>query len=430
MARIAFKTLGCRVNLFETDSLASKFEANGYEVVSDDSQADVIVINTCTVTNQSDQKCRQTIRQLRRKNPTAVIAVTGCMVNNHKEELISSDIADYVIDNGHKSALFGIIDDHFHKGIAEPDTYGIDPFGYDPAFNTFHTRSLIKIQDGCDNFCSYCIIPTVRGRSTSRKAEDIYRNISEVVDHGFKEIVLTGVNMGRYHYENTGFEALVENILAIDGDFRVRISSIEPDDFSDTFLSLFEHEKLAPHMHVCLQSGSENTLRRMHRFYTAEQFRAMCQRIRHFRPDFNITTDVIVGFPGETDAEFEESCQFAKEIGFSHIHTFKYSVRTGTKAATMPDQIPEHLKTERSQIMRDISMENKMKYFLQMQGQTQRLLIERIDSKGIATGYGENYIPVMIKNTKLQRNTFTDIKLGEIINTDDEDKMRFIGLNI
>ena len=424
--KIAFKTLGCRVNLFETDALASRFKAGGYEVV-DSGEADIFVVNTCTVTNTSDQKCRQAIHQIRRKNPNALLVATGCMVNHRKEELVQEGVADYVIDNERKSAIFDIVDEHFKKGHSDPEGYDRDLFSYQPAYDTFHTRSLIKIHDGCNNYCSYCIIPMVRGRSTSRPAEDIYQNIRSVVDHGFKEIVLTGVNMGRFRDGDTNFETLVEHIINLEGDFRVRVSSIEPDQFSDRFLELFQHEKLAPHMHICLQSGSEDTLKRMHRFYTAAQFREMCERIKAFRPDFNLTTDIIVGFPGETDATFQESCNFAREIGFSHIHTFKYSKRTGTKAATMPDQVPEAVKTQRSEMMRAISLENKRNYFEMMRGKTQRLLVERIDAKGVARGYGENYIPIQAQGADLYKNCFIELKINEIININNEDKMAFIG---
>ena len=414
------------MNLYETDALASRFKAGGYEIV-DAGEADIFVVNTCTVTNTSDQKCRQAIHQIRRNYPEALLVVTGCMVNHRKEELIQSGIADYVIDNERKSAIFDIVEEHFHKGQSDPEGYDRDLFSYQPAYDTFHTRSLIKIHDGCNNFCSYCIIPMVRGRSTSRPAKDIYDNIQSVVDHGFKEVVLTGVNLGRYQDGETDFESLVEHIINIKGDFRVRVSSIEPDQFSDRFLQLFQHEKLAPHMHICLQSGSEDTLRRMHRFYTVGQFREMCQRIKAFRPDFNITTDIIVGFPGETEETFLESCDFAREIGFSHIHTIKYSKRTGTKAAVMPDQVPETEKTRRSEIMRAISLENKLRYFEQLQGRSQKMLVERIDSKGIARGYGENYVPIQLPGAGLERNTFAEITLGEILNKDNEDKMVFHG---
>ena len=424
--KIAFKTLGCRVNLYETDALASRFKAAGYEIVDADEDTDVFVVNTCTVTNQSDQKCRQALHQIRRQHPGSLIVATGCMVNHRKNELLENKTVDYAIDNERKYALFNIIDKHFKGEQVDPEGLDVDLFGYQPAFDTFHTRSLIKIHDGCNNFCSYCLIPMVRGRATSRSDKDIYDNIRSVVDHGFKEIVLTGVNMGRYQYQDVNFEGLVENILNIDGDFRLRISSIEPDNFSDRFLRLFENEKLAPHMHICLQSGAENTLKSMRRHYTATEFKNMCERIKTAIPDFNITTDLIVGFPGETEEDFLESAELCREIGFSHIHTFKYSVRNGTKAATMPNQIPEKIKTERSAVIRNISSENKKRYFEQMIGKQQKMLIERISSDGIAQGYGENYIPMRLKGKHLEKNTFVDVIVDGIIGKGDKAEVRVI----
>ena len=424
--KIAFKTLGCRVNLYETDALASRFKAAGYEIVDADENTDIFVVNTCTVTNQSDQKCRQALHQIRRQHPESLIVATGCMVNHRKNELLENKTVDYAIDNERKYALFNIIDKHFKGEQVDPEGLDVDLFGYQPAFDTFHTRSLIKIHDGCNNFCSYCLIPMVRGRATSRSDKDIYDNIRSVVDHGFKEIVLTGVNMGRYQYQDVNFEGLVENILNIDGDFRLRISSIEPDNFSDRFLRLFENEKLAPHMHICLQSGAENTLKSMRRHYTATEFKNMCERIKTAIPDFNITTDLIVGFPGETEEDFLESAELCREIGFSHIHTFKYSVRNGTKAATMPNQIPEKIKTERSAVIRNISAENKKRYFEQMIGKQQKMLIERISSDGIAQGYGENYIPMRLKGKHLEKNTFVDVIVDGIIGKGDKAEVRVI----
>ena len=424
--KIAFKTLGCRVNLYETDALASRFKAAGYEIVDADENTDIFVVNTCTVTNQSDQKCRQALHQIRRQHPESLIVATGCMVNHRKNELLENKTVDYAIDNERKYALFNIIDKHFKGEQVDPEGLDVDLFGYQPAFDTFHTRSLIKIHDGCNNFCSYCLIPMVRGRATSRSDKDIYDNIRSVVDHGFKEIVLTGVNMGRYQYQDVNFEGLVENILNIDGDFRLRISSIEPDNFSDRFLRLFENEKLAPHMHICLQSGAENTLKSMRRHYTAAEFKNMCERIKTAIPDFNITTDLIVGFPGETEEDFLESAELCREIGFSHIHTFKYSVRNGTKAATMPNQIPEKIKTERSAVIRNISSENKKRYFEQMIGKQQKMLIERISSDGIAQGYGENYIPMRLKGKHLEKNTFVDVIVDGIIGKGDKAEVRVI----
>ncbi len=426
MVKVAFKTLGCRVNLYETDALASQFKAAGYEVVENEEDADIYIVNTCTVTNQSDQKCRQALNQIRRSHPTAVIAATGCMVNHRKQEMLGSGIIDFAIDNERKYSTFSIIDGYIKGETVDPEGFDKDLFSYSPAFDTFHTRSLIKIHDGCNNFCSYCIIPNVRGRATSRCDRDIYENIRQVVDHGFKEIVLTGVNMGRYQYENVNFEQLVEGILKIDGDFRVRISSIEPDNFSDRFLKLFENPKLAPHMHICLQSGAESTLREMHRHYTAAQFKAMCDRIKSAVPDFNITTDVIVGFPGETEEDFAESAELCREIGFSHIHTFKYSVRTGTKAAAMPNQVPETVKAERSAVIRQISAENKLKYFSRMLGKPQKMLIERIMADGTARGYGENYIPLRLKAKGLEKNSFVEVILKDVINKGDNSEMEAI----
>lgn len=423
VVRVAFKTLGCRVNLYETDALASQFKAAGYEVVENEDDADIYIVNTCTVTNQSDQKCRQALNQIRRSHPTAVIAATGCMVNHRKQEMLASGVINFAIDNERKYSLFNIIDSFMKGEPVDSEGFDKDLFSYSPAFDTFHTRSLIKIHDGCNNFCSYCIIPNVRGRATSRCDKEIYENIRQVVAHGFKEIVLTGVNMGRYKFQDVDFEHLIENILKIDGDFRVRISSIEPDNFSDRFLSLFENPKLAPHMHICLQSGAENTLREMHRHYTAAQFREMCDRIKSAVPDFNITTDVIVGFPGETEEDFAESAEMCRKIGFSHIHTFKYSIRTGTKAAAMPNQIPETVKTGRSAVIRQISAENKLKYFKQMLGKPQKMLIERVMADGTARGYGENYIPMRLKAKGLDRNQFVDVVLKNIINKGDSSEI-------
>lgn len=419
MKKIAFKTLGCRLNLYETDALASQFVEKGYSIVGFNDDADAYVVNTCTVTNQSDQKCRQFIHQVRRDHPQSLIVAVGCMVNHRKEELLSRHDVDYAVDNERKSALFGIIDGHLNGQPSDPEGFDKDLFGYEHAFSTFHTRSLIKIHDGCNNFCSYCIIPRVRGRETSRPTADIYDNIRQVIDHGFKEIVLTGVNMGRYNYEGTDFEHLVENILAMDGDFRVHISSIEPDNFSRHFMELFLNPKLSPHMHICLQSGSTTTLERMNRHYTAAQFEQLCSDIREVVPMFNITTDIIVGFPGETEEEFRESAQLAKSIGFSHIHTFKYSIRNGTRAAVMPDQIPDKIKSERSEVIRQISSDNRKRYFEQMLGRAQRMLVERIDADGTARGYGENYIPIRLKHASVVKNTFVDVRLTEIIGKGD-----------
>jgi threonylcarbamoyladenosine tRNA methylthiotransferase MtaB len=411
MKKIAFRTLGCRLNQYETDALASRFHAGSYQIVDFDEKADIYVVNTCTVTNQSDQKSRQTISQARRANKDGLVVVTGCMANNHKESLLESKNINYLVDNERKSSIFSIVESHFRGEAADPEGFDKDLFSYEAAYKTFHTRSMIKIQDGCDNFCTFCIIPKVRGRASSRPQAEIFRNIREVIDYGFKEVVLTGVNIGRYQDGDTNFEQLIEKILKLSGDFRLRISSIEPDGFSERFFGLFAHPKLTPHLHLCLQSGSESILLKMRRMYTAKQFRQMAEKLRKLYADFNLTTDIIVGFPGETEADFMQTKLMAEELAFSHIHTFKYSVRSGTRAERMDDQLTERLKNQRSAIIRKISEENKKAYISQLIGKPQRMLIERIGADGIARGYGENYIPLRLKAKGLNRNTFVDIEV-------------------
>lgn len=409
MKKIAFKTLGCRLNQYETDALASRFHSGSYQVVDFNDNADIYIVNTCTVTNQSDQKSRQTISQARKKNQDALVVVTGCMANNYKQSLLETKTIDFVVDNERKASIYSIIENHFRGETSDPEGFDKDVFSYEAAYKTFHTRSMIKIQDGCDNFCTFCIIPKVRGRASSRPAAEIYQNIKEVVQYGFKEVVLTGVNIGRYQDGDTNFEKLIETILELPGDFRLRISSIEPDGFTDRFFELFAHPKLTPHLHLCLQSGSESILLKMRRMYTAKQFRSMAEKLRKLYPDFNLTTDIITGFPGETEEEFAQTVEMARILSFSHIHTFKYSVRSGTRAERMPDHITEKVKNQRSEVIRKISDTNKRAYYTSMIGKTQRMLVERITSDGTARGYGENYIPIRMKTKGLEKNQFVDV---------------------
>lgn len=418
--KIAFKTLGCRLNQYETDSVVSNFTNAGYEVVDFNSEADAYVINTCTVTNMSDHKSRQTISQASRKNEDAVLVVTGCMANNHKEKLEQNQRITYTIENDRKGSIFHLLDGHFRGELVNPDELEQDRFNFTSADKNIRTRSMIKIQDGCDNFCTFCIVPHVRGRAISRSWEDIKANIEEVLGFGYKEIVLTGVNIGRYEHNGLTFEDLVEKILNISGDFRVRISSIEPEGFGDKLFDLFSHPKLMPHLHMCLQSGSDKILLKMRRQYTVGDFKEMVNEIRSRIPDFNFTTDIMVGFPDETEEDFLETCKAIEEIGFTHIHTFKYSVRKGTRAERMPNQIHEKVKTQRSAIIRDLGEENKRKYRSSFIRKTQTVLVEKINSKGIATGYGENYVPVEFKadtNTRLKE--FKKVEIIGIADTED-----------
>ncbi len=415
MKKVSFKTLGCRLNLFETDAIAAEFARRNYEVVEFGRPADVVVINTCTVTNQSDHKSRQTINKAARVNNGALTVVTGCMATHYKEKLQQSDKIDYVVDNQHKTSVVSVVDAHFRGEAVNPDIFEKNLFDFEPAKETFHTRSFIKIQDGCNNFCTFCIVPKVRGWAVSRPAEDIFENIRKVIGFGYKEIVLTGVNLGRYQHGKYDFEKLVEAILDIHGNFRVRISSIEPDGYSDSFFRLFKNPKLTPHMHICLQSGSEDILLKMRRMYTAGEFEEVARKLRSDYPGFNLTTDIIVGFPGETEKDFQQTLELARRIGFGHIHTFKYSVREGTRAARMPDQIPEKVKTVRSEAVRQLADEMKLEYRKSFIGKRQTVLVETFDRKGFAKGYGEHYVPVVIEQKGLEKNKFYDVSIIGII---------------
>ena len=412
--RVAFKTLGCRLNQYETDALVSDFDQAGYEVVDFKDKADVVVVNTCTVTNQSDQKSRNMISQVARANQGSVVVVTGCMANNYKDKLESEERITYVVENNRKSSVLSLVDAHFSGEIVHPENLVADVFHYSPVDKSLHTRSAIKIQDGCDNFCTFCIIPTVRGRAISRPLPQIIENVKQTLDNGFKELVITGVNIGRYEWEDKSFEDVLEAILDVPGDFRIRISSLEPDGFGDHFFDLFMHPKLAPHLHLCLQSGSDKVLLRMRRMYDLARFSSIVERFKTQYPVFNFTTDMIVGFPGETDDDFQESLDAVSGFGFSHVHTFKYSVRRGTRAERMNNHIPEKIKNARSAQIRELSDQNRSRYLSGFIGSKQTVLIESIDSKGIAKGYGEHYVPVHFKAAGLQRNTFHSVTIRKL----------------
>lgn len=418
MKKIAFKTLGCRLNQYETDALASQFQSNGYKLVSFDKEADVYVINSCTVTHQSDHKSRNFINQAKRRNKESVLVVTGCMANNAKEELENRNEINYVVKNNKKSAVYSLIDAHFNGEILHPSQLNTDLFSYGSTDKGFHTRSMIKIQDGCDNFCTFCIIPSVRGRASSRPLKDILDNVRQEVDKGAKEIVLTGVNIGRYDFENYKFDDVVEQILNLAGDFKLRISSIEPDGFGDKFLNLLNHPKMTPHLHLCLQSGSEAVLLQMRRMYTLQRFKEIIQKIRKLRYDFNITTDVIIGFPNEKDQDFNSTCDIIKELNFGHVHTFKYSVRKGTRAEQMSNQIDERIKTHRSEVLRKIAEESKFSYRKSFIGKEQTVLVEKtLDS--IANGYGEHYIPIEFRGENILSNHFYKVLITGIQDGED-----------
>jgi threonylcarbamoyladenosine tRNA methylthiotransferase MtaB len=414
MKKVSFKTLGCRLNQYETDALVTQFHQAGYEVVDFSGNADITVINTCTVTNQSDQKSRNIISHAARKNAGGLLVVTGCMANNYKEELEANEKITYVVDNKHKNSIVSLVDAHLKGEMVHPESFAGDVFGFEAVDKSLHTRTSIKVQDGCDNFCTYCIVPTVRGRAVSRPMRDILENIRKVVDNGFREIVITGVNIGRYSYEEYNLERALEKIADLPGDFRIRISSLEPDGFGPDFYRVFEHPKMTPHLHLCIQSGSDAILHRMRRMYTTRSFMDIIETFRTHRPDFNFTTDIIVGFPGETEEDFEKSIRIAREARFSHIHTFRYSRRKGTRAERMDDQLEEKTKAERSELIRQVSEENRLLYMQSMLGKEQTVLIEKVNPRGVAHGYGEHYLPVQFQGPDGSRNIFRKVMLERV----------------
>jgi threonylcarbamoyladenosine tRNA methylthiotransferase MtaB len=407
--KIAFKTLGCRLNQYETDALAAQFERNGYEVFKNECNADVIIVNTCSVTNQSNQKSRNIISRTSKINANAKLVITGCMTVSHKEQLQSRFPHAYIIDNSHKSAIFHGVDSLIKTGNVEMTGIDYDLFSYQSFTEMFHTRSLVKIQDGCDNFCSYCIIPFVRGCAISRPVEDVLNNVHDVLAKGAKEIVLTGVNISRYFYNGIKFSDLIEKILNIEGDFRLRISSVEPDNIDYKFYSLILHPRLSPHLHLCLQSGSDKILTQMRRMYSVGEFISIVEKIRAKDVLFNFTTDVIVGFPGESDDDFEKTVRIAKQVGFGHIHIFKYSVREGTYAQKMVNQIPEKIKSERSKMLHEVTLKLKMQYQKPFDNSVQRILVERWVN-GFASGYNDYYIPMTFETDNKARNRFEIVK--------------------
>ena len=422
---IAFTNLGCRLNIAESDALAARFVAAGYRVVDDAEPADVVVVNTCTVTGQADRKSRNAVYRAGRVggrmhtgahtgtpqpaaaagSPSAadrhgrrpLVVATGCYVTAQGGVACHLPGVDYAVDNDRKSGIFDLVSAHLAGEVVDPAALPADPFGYRPGAQPLHTRATIKIQDGCDNFCTFCIIPAVRGRARSRPAGDILDEARRLLDEGHRELVLTGVNIGRYRWREWGFSRLLEELLDLPGDYRVRVSSLEPDPLDDRFVDLAGHERLCPHLHLCLQSGSDRVLLRMRREYDVDGYLDLVDRIRavwlrrgvpaHF------TTDVMVGFPGETEADFARTVEACETVGFGHIHTFRYSPRAGTRAARLPGTVPEPVKAERSATIRALAAAGRRRLGRRLTGHRQRVLVEQV-ADAFATGYGESYLRI------------------------------------
>ena len=392
--KIAFKTLGCKVNQYETEVLKELFVKNGWEIGAFEEICDAYVINTCSVTSMSDRKSRQMIHQAVRANPEAIIAVCGCYSEVSGEEVSGIEGVDIVAGTKNKNEIFNEISKRTNRAPAAGDFSEITCF-------EGKTRAIIKIEDGCDNFCSYCIIPYARGRVKSRDEEEIIRESRKISAAGYKEIVLAGIHVCSYG-KDTGSSLinLLERLEKETDIERIRLSSIEPNAFFDGFIPrLASLSKLCPHFHISLQSGCDETLKRMNRRYTSADYEKICRELLSFFPDCAITTDVIVGFPGETDEEFLKTVSFLNKLPLRKIHTFKFSERKGTAAAKMSGKISPGVKDERSKVVIGISAEKEKAFKKASVGKTAGVLVEKYEN-GFCKGYSENYLPVRFKSDK------------------------------
>jgi len=409
-------TFGCKVNSYESEYMKEQLINNNYEYVDDYKNAQVVIVNTCSVTNTADNKCKKAIRGVRRDNPRCVLMVCGCTAENHREELSNLDI-DILIGNKEKSKVVELIEDFLKskdKYIKFFDDRRTDFENMTVKKFDDLTRAFVKIQDGCNNYCAYCIIPYVRGSIRSKKMEDVIEEVKELVDMGHKEIVLTGINTGAYGKETRLYDLtdLIQELSKIDKLERIRVSSIEMTEIDDKFIEeLKNNKKLCAHLHVSLQSGSERMLKLMNRKYTKEEYLNNIKKIKEARPDINLTTDVIVGFPGETEEDFEECVEYCKKVGFSKIHVFPYSVREGTKASTMKDQVPNNIKKERARRLIEIDNDLQLAYNKKFINRIVSVLIEEnIDGKSI--GHTENFLKVVV-DKELEPNKDYDVLIKD-----------------
>lgn len=398
--KIKIISLGCRLNQSEIESVSTTLQNSGHEIIKGDN-ADIYIINSCAVTTRSERKTRQLIYQALTKTGYSgreKIIVTGCA-----PEDISGDSRITYLSNDHKYMIPEIIDGlHIAESEMIPSR-----FKFDAPVKCSTNRVNLKIQDGCDNFCSYCIIPYTRGIPVSKPSGSVVNEFRELLDNGYKEIILTGVNIGKYSDGEAGLAELAEKILSLSGEFRLHMTSLDPDSASERLISLFNEERMVKHLHLSLQSGSNTVLKRMNRPYNRDEYIAVSEKLKRIDNDFNFTTDIIAGFPGETESEFEETLSLVKQVGFSHVHTFRYSTRPGTKAAEMENAVPEIVKTERSRRLIELFSAQKADYYKRFSGRDGIFLSEKFN-KGITTGFNEYYIPVEI-NEKLEKNCFFKI---------------------
>ncbi len=430
--KVAIYTLGCKLNQAETEALANRFSQARFQLVSPGDSADIYIANTCTVTHIADRKSRHWLRLVRRRNPQALIIATGCYAQRSPQELAS--LADFVVDNKEKEHLLEIVRrlpwlTPLSAPAITPRTAGRPPVcHYEPKLqqgealypiaDNARTRSLIKIQDGCHSPCTYCIVPKVRPREYSLPAAQIIDEVKQKVAIGYKEVVLTGTKVGNYKDDCIDLRDLVQHILDETGIQRLRLSSLQPSEISPELLALWRDERLCRHVHLALQSGSETVLQRMRRNYSLEQYQKIINLIREKVPEIAITTDIMVGFPGESDEEFEQSYSFCRQAGFANIHVFPFSPRPETVAACTPEQIKYKVKQERNRRMLELSLNSEHRFREQFLGLTMPVLWEEeiTPGSGIYSGLTSNYIRVYVRSEKSLRNAITTVTLLEFRN--------------
>ena len=411
--RAALHNLGCKVNAYETEAMQQLLEAAGYEIVPFEEATDVYIINTCSVTNIADRKSRQMLHRAKTTNPDAVVVAAGCYVQAAGDKLLEDAAVDLIIGNNQKNELIGILERYFAD---RTDNEALLDIGKTNEYESLsisrtaeHTRAFIKVQDGCNQFCSYCIIPYTRGRVRSRELTDVVSEVKTLAGAGYREVVLTGIHLSSYGVDKKDENAphlleLIKAVHEIPGVDRVRLGSLEPRIITEEFVrELSGLKKVCPHFHLSLQSGCDATLKRMNRRYTTDEFRTGCEILRKYYDDPAITTDVIAGFAGETEEEFEETLRFVEEIGFYEMHVFKYSVRKGTRAASMPDQVLEKIKTERSHRLIELGERMSEHYRNRKIGKITTLLLEEgmeIDGVSYMTGCSPEYIKGVVITEK------------------------------
>ena len=437
MKTAALHNLGCKVNAYETEAMQQLLEAAGYQIVEFNQKADVYIINTCSVTNIADKQSRQMLHRAKKQNPDSIVVAAGCYAQSAEEHLKEDAAVDLIIGNNKKKDLPEILEEFLSSREQKtPQSYVIDISKAQDYEDLHirkiadHTRAFLKVQDGCNQFCSYCIIPYTRGRIRSRRPEEVVEEVRCLVEKGYKEMVLTGIHLSSYGKdfpeENIGLIDLIRKVHEIDGVERIRLGSLEPRIVTEEFAKeLSSMPKVCPHFHLSLQSGSEETLKRMNRHYTPEEYLEGCSRLRRAFDNPAITTDVIVGFPGETKEEFEETRRFLETVHFYEMHIFKYSRRGGTRADRMPDQIPEEKKAVRSDILLEMEKRMSSQYRQSFQGKECCILLEEpvtLNGKRYYTGHTPEYVRMAVPAEDLEREgravkgTFISGIAGEMLN--------------